>query len=208
MRQQQLSLLVLLVAVLGVVGCANPAGDKPEAEVGEATADAAPASGGARYVLSETSTIGFTGSKVTGSHEGGFNAFSGEIMVVGDDPTQSSVNVDIDTTSLWSDADKLTEHLKSADFFDTATYPQATFSSTAIAAAETGYSVTGNLDLHGVTKSITFPAEITVAEGEVKARAEFFIQRFDFGIEYKGRADDLIRDEVVIKLDLVATTEG
>ena len=55
-----------------------------------------------------------------------------------------------------------------------------------------------------MTKSITFPAEIQVSETEVKVNAEFFIKRFDFNIEYPGKADNLIRDEVVIKLNIVA----
>ena len=63
-------------------------------------------------------------------------------------------------------------------------------------------------DLHGVTKSITFPATIEVGPEQVMARAEFAIKRFDFNIEYKGKADDLIRDDVVIKFDLVAMPAG
>ena len=59
--------------------------------------------------------------------------------------------------------------------------------------------------MHGVTKSITFPAAIEMAEGEVRASAEFFVKRFDWNIVYPGKPDDLIRDEVVIRLDLVAT---
>jgi len=115
--------------------------------------------------------------------------------------------VTIETDSLWADNPKLTGHLKSPDFFDVASHPTATFESTEIVPAETGYMVTGNLDLHGVTKSITFPAEITVEDGQVRVDSEFSIKRFDFGIEYKGKADDLIRDDVVIRLQLVAVPD-
>ena len=78
------------------------------------------------------------------------------------------------------------------------------FESTSIESTAEGYDITGNLELHGVTKSIRFPATIAVEEGRVTAEAEFFIQRFDFDIVYPGKPDDLIRDEVVIKLSLVA----
>lgn len=71
----------------------------------------------------------------------------------------------------------------------------------------TGYDVTGNLTLHGETKSITFPADIQISDDQVKVAAEFFIKRFDFGIQYPGRANDLIRDEVVIRLDITAVPE-
>jgi len=44
-------------------------------------------------------------------------------------------------------------------------------------------------------------------EKNVKVAAEFFIKRFDFGIQYPGKANDLIRDEVVIRLDITAVPE-
>ena len=65
--------------------------------------------------------------------------------------------------------------------------------------------MTGNLDLHGVTKSISFPADIQISDNEVAVKAEFAINRKDFNINYPGRPNDLIRDNVVIKLDLKAT---
>jgi len=188
------------------VGCANPADGKPAATVSEPAPAAAQAATGAVYKLNADSTVGFVGSKVTGSHEGGFNSFDGEIRLAGSDPTEASVHVAIDTTSLWADHPKLTEHLKSPDFFDVASHPTAEFTSTGIAAEGAGYRITGNLDLHGVKKLISFPASIEVTESGVVAGAEFSIMRFDFGIEYKGKADDLIRDEVVIKLDLTASS--
>ncbi len=196
-------LLFGLIAVITLVGCAaDPAADKPDAEVSEAQPVPESATGGTTLVFSEDSTVTWVGSKVTGSHEGGFHVFEGEIILVNDDPTASSVSVTIDTTSLWSDADKLTGHLKSPDFFGVETYPTATFTSTSIESAESGYTVTGNLNLHGVEKSISFPAEIEVAEGHVTVSASFAIKRFDFGIEYPGKTDDLIRDEIALTLDL------
>lgn len=196
---------IALVTLLALAGCANPAEHAPDAEVGEAASEQAPAAEGVRYEIAEGSTISFVGAKVTGKHDGGFNEFSGEITLVDGDPAQSSVRLTIDTTSLWSDNDKLTAHLKSPDFFEVETYPTATFTSTAIAATDTGYNVTGNLNLHGVEKSITFPATIEVGEGQVTAKAEFSIKRFDFGIVYPGPQENLIRDEVLINFDLTAT---
>ena len=103
------------------------------------------------------SSIEFTGSKVTGKHDGGFEEFAGSIELVDEDPTASRVTIEIDTASLWADDDRLTKHLKSPDFFEVETYPRATFESTSIKRTEEGYVVTGNLDLHGVTKSVSFP---------------------------------------------------
>ena len=195
---------LILLGLLVLVACANPATDKTEAVVEEPAEETQISADGQRFSLLDESTLGFVGSKVTGSHDGGFKAFEGEIVLVDDDPTQSSVEIVIDTTSLWADNERLTGHLKSADFFDVEAHPQVKFKSTEIVREDEGYSVTGNLDLHGVKKSITFPATIVFDDGGVRVQAEFFIQRFDFGIEYKGKADDLIRDEVVIQFDLRA----
>ena len=204
----RLSLAALLLLGMGLTACAaDPAADAPEATVGEATApEPAPAEPAAAtiHTFSPDSKIGFVGSKVTGSHEGGFETFTGSMEVTGDDLATAAVHVEIDTASLWADSEKLAGHLKSADFFDVATHPTATFHSTSVAANEDGtYTVSGNLELHGVTKSISFPATIEKTEaGTYAAKAEFSIKRFDFGIEYPGKADDLIRDDVLIKLDL------
>jgi polyisoprenoid-binding protein YceI len=93
--------------------------------------------------------------------------------------------------------------LKTPDFFDVAKFPKATFVSTKVeAAGGDNYNVTGNFDLHGVKKSISFPATIKVTPDNVAVVAEFSINRKDFGIVYAGKADDLIRDGVVIKLNL------
>lgn len=203
-----LPLALLLVLVAAVAGCANPADGKTEAEVGDAVesgAATAAESAGETYVIGDGSTITWVGSKVTGSHDGGFNEFDGEIVVVDGDPAKSTVTVNIDATSIWADNDRLTGHLKSDDFFAVETYPTATFQSTSIEKTEDGYAVTGNLDLHGVVKSVTFPAQITVDGDSVSAQAEFVLKRFDWGIVYPGKPDDLIRDEVVINLNLQAT---
>jgi polyisoprenoid-binding protein YceI len=189
-------------------GCSNPAKDKPEAKVAEAVETTSHPAAGAEYVLGEGSTIGFVGSKVTGSETGGFRAFQGSVHVVDGDVTKSTVDITIDTTSIWAGNDRLTGHLKSPDFFEVETYPTAHFQSTSIQKIADGYMVTGNLELHGVTKSIQFPAQITLAKDRVTASAEFSLMRFDFNIEYKGAADNLVRDQVVVSLDVVATPAG
>jgi len=104
-----------------------------------------------------------------------------------------------------TDEDQLTGHLKTPDFFDVAKFPKATFVSTKIepnTAAGATHTVTGNFELHGVKKSISFPANIQVAADNASVNAEFAINRKDFGLLYPGKADDLIRDGVVIKLSL------
>jgi polyisoprenoid-binding protein YceI len=195
--------------LLVVLGCANPADDKPAATVGEPvspTKQVAATEDTVLYSLTDESKVNWIGSKVTGRHEGGFASFTGTITGTAGEPTTGQINLTIDATSIWSDNPRLTEHLKGADFFDVEKFPSSTFASTKIEAKGADYLVTGNLELHGVTKSITFPAQIAVAGEGASATAEFSINRSDFGITYEGKADDLIRDEVVIAFDIRAST--
>ncbi|MDQ2921320.1 MAG: YceI family protein, partial [Acidobacteriota bacterium] len=193
-----------------VCSCANPATDKPKAVTSEAApvSSSSPAASVDKYLITpDTSKIEFDASKVTGSHHGSFEKFSGSIDYAGQ-PEKSHVIITIDTASVTTDTPDLTKHLKTADFFDVAKYPQARFESTEIkAGGEKGatHTVTGNLQLHGVTKSITFPATIVVSHGVTTVDSTFVINRKDFGINYAGAADNLIRDEVVLKLHVQAT---
>jgi polyisoprenoid-binding protein YceI len=152
------------------------------------------------------STIAFSAAKVTKKHDGSFGTFDGTIGLVAGEPLMSAVQVNIDVASLTTDAEKLSGHLKSADFFDVAKFPKATFSSTSIrpSGAPAVYNVTGKLNLHGVTKPLTFPATIKVSPDSVQAEGEFTINRKDYGIVYPGMPDDLIRDDVSIKLTIRA----
>jgi polyisoprenoid-binding protein YceI len=201
--------LLALTSVAVIVGCSkNPAENVPAAEVKTPAPAAAPALVPAvakTYAFGpETSAVDFIGSKVTGSHKGSFKKFTGELNVVGDHLVPAGNKVVIEMDSLTSDADRLTGHLKGADFFDVSKFPTATFTTTAIEKGATNSTITGNLTLHGVTKQISFPADIRFTNGAVNVTAEFFLNRFDFDIKYAGKADDLIRQEVVLKLKVVA----
>ena len=174
------------------------------ASAASAAAHSNPAAGAKAYAITpENSKVEFTGSKVTGKHDGGFKQFTGEIHTSGS--TVSHAKVTIDTTSLYSDNDRLTGHLKSPDFFDTAKFPTAVFETTNVSGTGAGAKVTGNLTLHGITKQITFPANIEVKDDAVTVKADFSIKRFEFDMKYPGKADDLIREDVVLRLDVKAT---
>jgi polyisoprenoid-binding protein YceI len=192
------------IAVAGVLaGCSDPADKVSKSATSEPKEVAKPAASAKDYAIRSESKVEFVGSKVTGSHNGGFKKFEGKISVAGG--AVSAATVKIDTTSIWSDNDRLTGHLKSPDFFDVQKFPTATFTVVSVTAGEKEKTVTGNLELHGVTKSITFPADIQISDDTVTVKAEFAINRRDFGINYAGKANDLIRDNVVLKLDVKAT---
>lgn len=189
--------------------------DKPAAEVSETTGTTAtvamnqtpPASAQVGKVIREKSRIEFVGAKVTRDHQGRFNTFDGWIEYAGGKP--SRIAFDIDMNDIWTDDEKLTGHLKSPDFFDVAKYPKATFVSTSLTEAPAGtqggatHILKGNLNLHGVEKEVTVPVIATQSAEGVRTKSEFTIDRHDWGVSYKGMADDLIKDNVLIKLDLL-----
>lgn len=210
MRFHRSSLIAFATFAL-LLACRDPHAAAPHATTGAAATNAAapPVSaraGTQRLALSPaTSTIGFIGRKVTFSHNGSFALFSGFIDLDAAHVENSTVSVDIDMNSVTVEPARLLGHLRSADFFDVARFPHATFTTTAIrigGANGATHTLTGTLSLHGQTRSITFPATINVAPNEVTARSEFTINRRDFNIVYPGMPDDLIRDDVVIQLNL------
>ena len=201
------SSLLALSLVAALAACDDdPAKNKAKAQVSApaATAQQADTAAGTKYVFSQDgSKVSFVGAKVTRKHDGSFQTFSGTVNLVGGDPEKSSVSVDIDMASVLADEPKLTGHLKSPDLFDVQKFPKAKFVSTSIKKGGAGgasHTVTGNLELHGVTKAISFPANVRTTDGGVDVDAEFAINRKDFGIVYPGMPDDLIKDEVLIKL--------
>jgi polyisoprenoid-binding protein YceI len=153
------------------------------------------------------SSVEFVGAKLTRKHAGKFANFRGAIQLVGGEVTNGAVTVVVDTASLGADDERLTRHLKSPDFLHVERFPKAAFTSTYIQAGGpdgTTHTVTGNLELHGVTKQLSFPAKIRVLAEAVEVTAEFSILRKDFGINYDGVAGDLIKNDVLLLIQLDA----
>ncbi len=218
---------VLTVAIVCVAGCSNPADKVAEAQVNEPApkeahapatpAPAAPISPGTAtteeptkpYVIDGDSKVEFLASKAIGGETpGSFKKFVGQINTSEGRFLPKGSQIVIDVGSIHTEKPKLTAHLLNEDFFHVEKFPTATFAARKVESMPedaTKRNLTGDLTMHGVTKSITFPATISVADDGVTVKAEFFINRFDFDMKYAGQADNLIRKEVVIKLDVKAT---
>lgn len=195
------SALVLSFALLG--GCKSEIDAKPAAEVRDAV-KADPAAKAAKTLAldSAKSSVEFVGAKVTADHRGRFDAPTGKLEL-SDDGKVVGMEVTVKTATLEIEPAKLAEHLRGEDFFDVAKFPTSTFTLTSAEAGGGGdatHQVTGNLALHGVEKSISFPAHIEVGDGSAKATASFKINRKDFGITYPGMAEDLIKDDVLLEM--------
>ncbi len=148
---------------------------------------------GAGSLTPENTTIAFVGTKKDGKHDGGFKKFSGSLKPVDGDITKATLTVEIDTTSLFADDPKLTAHLKSPDFFDIKKYPDAKFVSKEIKAD----TITGDLTLHGTTKTLTFPAKVTTTDDALTLESTFKFDRTDYGISF---APDMVDKQVTVKV--------
>lgn len=168
-------------------------------------AAAAPAAGEVTALTPENTNIQFVGihsGDKPDPRTGTFEKFTGEAKIDPAAGTLSNVTVDIDTTSLKTDIEKLTDHLKSADFFNVNEHPTAKFASTKIEAGADGQStITGNLTLLGVTKEISFPAKVAVQDGKLSLQAEFTIDRSEFGMTYgEGKVEYPVKMTVTVGL--------
>ncbi len=144
-------------------------------------------------------TITFVGTKKGGKHDGGFKKLSGNAKF-GADPTTLKIDVEIDMNSMFTDNEKVTDHLKSPDFFDVKNNPKSKFTVTKVEKDKDGYKMTGKLDMHGKSKEITMPAKITQTGDSLKLESTFKINRFDWDVKYgKGKVDDNV--EIKVKLD-------
>ncbi len=195
--------------------------DAPAEKAADAPTDA-PADPGAAKTVDGTfnvdlasSSIKTVGAKVTGDHTLDFKKFEGKIDVKAGQPAaidftlqMGEFTTDIDNEEMSA---KFIGHMKSADFLDAEKFPTATFKSTKIEAGSTAagtHQIEGEMTLRGVTKTISFPATLTLDGAKASGKAEFTINRKDFGIVYAGKADDLIKDDVLLKLDLNFNTSN
>ena len=156
------------------------------------------------------SSIQAVGAKVTGDHTLTFSNFDGTITV--DKGQVSALSFTLQMKDFTTEMEgewgtKLVGHLQSPDFFDIERYPTATFKSVSVTPEKSKHGthmVLGKLTLRGKTRTIRFPATIQVTGGAVSGETEFTINRKDFGIVYTGKPDDLIRDAVLLKVNLKA----
>lgn len=203
--------LSLAAGALVLASCvSNPEGKK--AETADSVENVALSDGGSELTVDTAlSNVEWTGRKVSGQHHGHVKIKSGELTV--DEGKLVGGNFVIDLTSINNlDLEgeykgKLEGHLKSADFFDVENHPEATFEITEVKdGAEAGAVViAGDLTIRGVSKNITFDAQVEESsDTAVKATADFNIAREDWGVSYKGQADDLISKEINLKVKLVA----
>ncbi|MEK7400899.1 MAG: YceI family protein [Gemmatimonadota bacterium] len=145
---------------------------------------------------------------------GQFEKLSGTIQWDGKDVTTIAVDVTIDAASVNTRVQMRDNDLRSANFFDVATYPTITFVSKSAVPVDAGrFRLTGALTMHGVTKDVVLDVEgpsAPLAQGpnlRVGASATIKIDRHDFGLNYSRavEAAPVVGDTITITLDIEAT---
>ena len=137
--------------------------------------------------------------------KGRLNEVSGRFDFDPADPSRSSIEVTLPMSSLSTGVPKLDAHLASADFFDVAQFPTASFKSTAVTVrGENRLSVAGDLSIHGVTRPVVF--EVTINSTAPSARSKMpaagfdataTIRRSDFGVDgMLGAVPDEVRLDI------------
>jgi polyisoprenoid-binding protein YceI len=161
------------------------------------------------------STVNFTVRHlmVTKVH-GSFKTWSGSLSFDDADISKSHFEASIDAASVDTKEEKRDAHLRAPDFFDAEKFPKLTFKSTKIVKkGDEEATVTGDLTIHGVTKSVDIAVEIN---GEVKdpwggTRRGFTgktsISRKDFGMTFNAALDAggvMVGDKIDITLEIQA----
>jgi polyisoprenoid-binding protein YceI len=198
---------LLISGILSIAFLLTNCSPKPAELAGDAYPVAKTA--GTSYALdTDASVVTWIGSKVSMKHNGTIKVKNGTFTAKGGQVTSGKFVIDMptivnnDQEGTWKA--KLEGHLKSPDFFDVEKYPEATFEIASVTKSEKSYEVRGNLTIKGISKGISFPADIAF-EGEtpVSAKGIVTINRQNWGIVYPGMADDLIADNVQFELNLV-----
>lgn len=139
---------------------------------------------------------------------GFFRDFTGTVNYDAKDPAKSTVEFTAKATSIDTGVAGRDNHLRTKDFFEVETFPDITFKSTKVEQKGKVWMVTGDFTMKGVTKSISFPFNITgflPATERGGARmgitAETKINRRDFGVNYPNT---VVADEVSVSLQIEA----
>jgi polyisoprenoid-binding protein YceI len=137
---------------------------------------------------------------------GKFKDYTIDLDYVDEDFTKSRLSASIHSASIDTGIDGRDEHLRSADFFDTETYPEITFISKRIEKTDEGYIAIGELTLHGVNKETEIPFVVNGIDGEntIGISARFSVDRTSHGVgnDFKHTSiENFISEVIDVEID-------
>lgn len=159
------------------------------------------------------SEVSFTVRHLMSKVRGTFADFSGEVTTKSENPADASVAVTIKVPSINTNNEQRDTHLQSTDFFDAEKGQEIIFNSTSITASDDEYTITGDLTINGVTKSVDLAAEFLGVAGDpwggtrLGAEATTSISRNDYGVDFNIPLEGdrlMIGDKLTITLSIEA----
>jgi polyisoprenoid-binding protein YceI len=144
---------------------------------------------------------------------GTFSGLKGTVVHDAADPSATTIEAEVDVNSVNTNDEKRDGHLKSADFFNVATYPTMTYKSKGAAKGDSHvYDIEGELTLHGVTKPVTLHVEEVSEETKdpwgntrIGVTAKGKLKRSDFGLVWNAPMETggvMLGDEIKIEFDI------
>lgn len=140
-----------------------------------------------RFVIQpEASEVSFRATSRFMNADGRFHHLTGEVVVDPGDSTTARISVAIDAASIDTGIGLRDNHLRSADFLDVERFPTITFESLRVEASGGRATVSGRLTMHGVTREIAVPVDVTLSEIAMVASGELVLNRREYGITYNS----------------------
>lgn len=215
-------LAIAVISVAMLQACKNPEGEKTETK----DAEQVKSGDGVSYsVDTEASSVKWLGTKPTGEHFGYVPIAEGELMVkddmiTGGNFTMNVANLRVEDIEDEETNAKLAGHLRSPDFFNTDTFPTIKFEITGVEqlqdevtddGMQLTHELSGNLTIKGITKNISFKAQVNMLENKIEAMTpQFLIDRTKWNVNYGSQKvfdnlkDNFIHDDMGITIKLHA----
>ena len=211
------NILIAFLAVSLIFSCKNqPEGDAAKTE--EASETTAKPGEAAKFYEVSSGKVYWAATKVGGAHNGAFNVSRGKLATENGVVTSGAFVIDITSMNEVSmegeNNAKFIRHMQSPDFFDAENNPAAQFTIVSVEPlegnAEANHTVKGNLELKGISKSVSIPANIAVMDNKISVvTPKFTINRTDWDMKYGSgvigtAADKIIHDDVSLNIQLEA----
>ena len=136
----------------------------------------------------------------TRSTDGTFTGLKGQVTFSPDQLESAFIDISIDAKTIDTDNKKKNEHANSPDWLDTEKYPEILFTSKSFKKENDQIVVTGELTLHGVTKTVSIP--FNYADEDGRFNGSFVIDRNDYGVTGVGLKANFVGDDIEINFNI------
>lgn len=160
------------------------------------------------------SSVQFTIRHLVSRTTGKFTAVSGTIVYDPKDQAKASVQAVIKTTSVNTENEMRDKHLRTPDFLDVEKYPEITFKSTKVETQGDKLLVTGDLTMHGITRTIQLPIEVLGLGTNPRTSApvagftaSITLKRSEYGVNSWVDQAGVLGDDVQVTLNIEAGAE-